>query len=296
MTNIKLVVKNDPTSDQSDSGLEYELKDEAKNESKAWLPIGLSVDNFIQLISVDQQTCIVEVYHSENGSGSFYFVDGVLYNAVCGDREGEEAAIEMITWEKVKVNINNKVPADKIVKKIERGLLSLLMESSRHKNKDQSVGDNRLITSGQQVGHVEEDISGMTMLDNEDEKQILSNHAVAKGTGVGSKIEIIKMLEKSSGIFEYCVFDERDTLQDKSAESIAIMHVAPSLHFNLSDSIRDLVGGGSLKYLGFSTNSGVRYLLMRINKSQVVVGLNPGIKPGDFLNEIFTDNNKMGGF
>ncbi|HYA13834.1 MAG TPA: DUF4388 domain-containing protein [Syntrophales bacterium] len=282
MTNIKLVVKNDPITEQDRPGLKNVLKDEAKNEQQSWLPISLSVGNFIQLVSMDQQTCIVEIYHSENRHGTFYFVEGDLYNAVCGDREGEEAAIEMIPWEKVRININNNVTADEIEKKIERGLLKLLMEGSRHK--DKSARDDGHITSGQRVEHAVEDSSRTTTLDNE--KQIPSDLDIAKETGAGSKSKLVKILEKTSGLFEYCVFDERDVVQDKSAESKATIHVAPSLHFHLSDSICDLVGGGSLKYLGFNTHSGVRYLLMRMNKSQVVVGLNPGIKPGDFLNEI----------
>jgi hypothetical protein len=287
-----------------------------KGESHISPIVGLSVGSFIQLISMDQQTCVVEVSHNANGTGTFYFVEGILYNAVCGNLEGEEAAMEMIAWERARININNTINANEIAKKIEKGLLSLLMESSRRK--DESAWDDRLKTSGQSGEHDEEDFSVTTQLDNNDEKQILSDLVIAGETGTGSvpggtepvpgdkqivetkrteekypergsTSEIVKILEKASGILEYCVFDERDSLQFKSVESNAIMHIAPSLYFNLSDSCCDLVGGGSLKHLGFRTHGGVRYLFVRMNKLQVVVGLNPGIKPGDFLTEIFTD-------
>ena len=147
MKNIKLVVRSDGMSEGESKNL--------KVESNFRPMVGLSVSSFVQLISMDQQTCILEVYHSANKWGTFYFVEGSLYNAVCGNLEGEEAAMEMIAWDKVRININHNVTANDIVKKIEKGLLSLLMESSRRK--DESAWDDRLKTSGQSVEHDEED-------------------------------------------------------------------------------------------------------------------------------------------
>ncbi|MEN6320570.1 MAG: DUF4388 domain-containing protein [Syntrophaceae bacterium] len=278
MNNIKLVVTND--------GMSEGENDNLKTESHVSPMGGLSVGSFIQLISMDQQTCLVEVYHSANKRGTFYFVEGVLYNAVCGNLEGEEAAMEMITWDKVRININNDVTANEIVKKIEKGLLALLMESSRRR--DETAWDDQLKTSGESIVYDDEDPSVATVLNNDDKQVRDIKQTEEKSSEAGSKSEIVKILDKTPGIIEYCIFDERDIIQDKSVESNGIMNIAPSLHFNLTDSLCDLVGGGSLKYLGFSTRGGVRYLMVRINKSQVVIGLNPGIKPGDFLNEILT--------
>ena len=125
MKNIKLVVRNDSISESSE---------ELKEEKQVWPMVGLSVGSFIQLISMDQQTCILEVYQSINKKGAFYFIEGSLYNAVCGDLEGEEAAMEMISWEKVRININNNLNTNDVAKKIQKGLMSLLMESSRRQD------------------------------------------------------------------------------------------------------------------------------------------------------------------
>ena len=73
MKNIKLVVRNDSISENTE---------ELKEESQVWPMVGLSVGSFIQLISMDQQTCILEVYHSINKKGAFYFIEGSLYNAI----------------------------------------------------------------------------------------------------------------------------------------------------------------------------------------------------------------------
>lgn len=277
MNNIKLVVTNDGISEGENNNL--------NTESPASPMVGLSVGSFIQLISMDQQTCLVEVYLNANKRGTFYFVEGVLYNAVCGNLEGEEAAMEMITWDKVRININNSVTASEIVKKIEKGLLALLMESSRRR--DETAWDDRLKTLGEDIVYDDEDSYVTTMHNNDD--QVHDIKQTEEKSLEGSKNEIVKILDRVPGIIEYCIFDERDVLQHKSVESNGIMNMAPSLHFNITDSLCDLVGGSSLKFLSFGTRGGVRYLMVRINKSQVVVGLNSGIKTGDFLNEIFTD-------
>lgn len=134
--------------------------------------IGLSVANFIQLISMDQQTCLVEVYHSANKRGAFYFIEGDLYNAQCGDLEGEEAAMEMMTWEKVRININTNVNMNDVARKIEKGLLSLLMESSRRR--DEAEWENSIKTSEEILKYNEEVFKSVTV--QSDKETTLPNY------------------------------------------------------------------------------------------------------------------------
>jgi len=167
MKNIKLVVRNDSISENTE---------EVKEESQVWPMAGLSIGSFIQLISMDQQTCILEVYHSINKKGAFYFIEGSLYNAICGDLEGEEAAMEMISWEKVRININNDLNTNDVVRKIKKGLMSLLMESSRRK--DESEWDHRLETSEEVAENDENDPNTTTVQDDEKKNSALDSFKV----------------------------------------------------------------------------------------------------------------------
>jgi hypothetical protein len=157
MKNIKLVVRNDSISENIE---------ELKEESQIWPMVGLSVGSFIQLISMDQQTCILEVYHSINKKGTFYFIEGSLYNAICGELEGEEAAMEMISWEKVRININNNLNTNDVARKIHKGLMSLLMESSRRK--DESEWDRNIKGSGKIAERDKNDPDTMAILDDKE--------------------------------------------------------------------------------------------------------------------------------
>jgi hypothetical protein len=106
----------------------------AKEDRQRWPMVGLSVGSFLQVISMEQQTCILEVYHSTNQWGHFCFVGGSLYDAICGDLEAEDAAIEMISWENVRFNIKQILNASGIARKTDKNIMLLLIESSKRQD------------------------------------------------------------------------------------------------------------------------------------------------------------------
>jgi len=134
MKELKLVVDNeyDYTTTPPD-------KLGSKEELQGWPLVGLSLGSFLQFVAMDQQTCMLKVYSHTYEQGAFYFVQGTLYNATFDDLEGEEAALEMVGWENVRLNIKYMLNTSDIPKKIEKGLMLLLMESSRRR--DEAVDD-----------------------------------------------------------------------------------------------------------------------------------------------------------
>jgi CheY-like chemotaxis protein len=214
--------------------------------------------------------------------GIIVIQEGVISYAKHGDLTGEEAFNTILSWQMGRINEIRlpNIPEPNIF--IESGFL--LLEAVRIHDEKQMLSD--LAIAGEAGSG---SVSGGTEPVPDDKQVGEAKRTEENPYESGSKSGIGSLLEKTPGILEYCVFDERDILQDKSVELSAIMHLAPSLHLGLSDSLCELVGGKCFKYLVFSTTTGVRYLLIRMNKSQVVVGLKPGIKPGDFLNEIFSD-------
>jgi hypothetical protein len=126
---FKLIVDNEELESVSPAD-----KAGAKEELHRWPLFGLSVGSFLQVINMEQQTCLLEVYRSANQLGHFCIVEGSLYNAVCGDREGEDAAMEMISWENVRLNIKQIMNTSGIERRIEKNLMLLLMEGSRRRD------------------------------------------------------------------------------------------------------------------------------------------------------------------
>ncbi len=91
---------------------------------------GISVDSFLQLIEMEEKTCSLDVRNQQRQKGFFYFYQGQLYDAVCGDLKGRDAAVEMVTWDNARLNLKN-LPGKRMKKRIPTGLMSILMEASK---------------------------------------------------------------------------------------------------------------------------------------------------------------------
>lgn len=134
MKNLKLIVDNEhnPIPDSRDAN--------APNREDQFLPlVGLSLGSFLQAISLDQQTCILEICR-DGRRGSFTFIQGNLHDAACGNLDGQEAALELISWEGINFNIKKISDKSQIQRKITKSLISLLMDSTRQMDERKSPG------------------------------------------------------------------------------------------------------------------------------------------------------------
>jgi hypothetical protein len=126
---LRLIVDNEELESASAAD-----KAGAKDELQRWPLFGLSVGSFLQVINMEQQTCLLEVYRNANQLGHFCIIEGALYDAICGDREGEDAAMEMISWENVRLNIKQILSTSGIERKIGKSLMSILMDGARRRD------------------------------------------------------------------------------------------------------------------------------------------------------------------
>ena len=94
---------------------------------------GISVANFLQLIAMEQKSCLLEVYNQENSKGQLTIQRGRLFDAECEELKGEDAALQIIAWENVTMNFK-ALPKKKMQRKISADLTSLLLESLKMKD------------------------------------------------------------------------------------------------------------------------------------------------------------------
>ncbi len=102
---------------------------------------GISVASFLQLIQMEEKTCCLEIISTGDEKGLFYFKDGVLYDAVYGGFNGEEAAFELLALDEASIRLKN-LSDDRIVKQINISLMKLIMESVRRKDESQESGEH----------------------------------------------------------------------------------------------------------------------------------------------------------
>ena len=94
---------------------------------------GISVITFLQMVEMEQKTCLCEVESPGNPSGFFYFQGGELFHAVCGELKGEEAAIKLINMDNPVINFR-RPPKRTIPRAINRQLTGLILNATRMKD------------------------------------------------------------------------------------------------------------------------------------------------------------------
>jgi len=99
---------------------------------------GISVSSFLQMIKMEQKTCLFEISSIDKGKGLFYFKEGIPYDALCDDLEGEDAAIEMIGWDYVEFRFKS-LPKEDVKQRINRALTSLILEGTRLKDETEAA-------------------------------------------------------------------------------------------------------------------------------------------------------------
>jgi CheY-like chemotaxis protein len=97
---------------------------------------GISLAAFLQLLEMEHKTCTLTI-SSGSKEGRLYFVKGELLQAEVGEVKGEEAALDIVTWENVAIEIQYSCAVKK--KSIGLPLAELLMEGFRIKDEERSV-------------------------------------------------------------------------------------------------------------------------------------------------------------
>jgi len=96
---------------------------------------GVSLSSFLQMLEQERKSCTLVVTSGER-KGSFYFEDGVLIDAVYGDKMGLDAAHSILHWKNPSFTVG--MPEDRM-RRIELPLAHILLDSA--KRMDEENGD-----------------------------------------------------------------------------------------------------------------------------------------------------------
>ncbi len=96
---------------------------------------GVSLPSFLQMLEQERKSCTL-IVSSEGRTGSFYFEDGELYDAMFEDQLGMAAAHSILLWNNPTFIVG--MPEDKM-RRIQRPLAHILLDSA--KRMDEENGD-----------------------------------------------------------------------------------------------------------------------------------------------------------
>ncbi len=94
---------------------------------------GISVANFLQMISLEQKSCFLEINSVSNEKGFFYIENGEVFDAVFKKMRGEEAAYALIALDGASIRFA-EVSGQKAKQRIHTSLMGLIMEAMTRKD------------------------------------------------------------------------------------------------------------------------------------------------------------------
>lgn len=94
---------------------------------------------FLQLIEMEQKSCVIRVENPSGGRrGVLFFLGGRLVDARVGARQGEPAAYEVFSWDPVSLSIQNGCSIRE--RRIFKDLNALVIEAARRQDERREAG------------------------------------------------------------------------------------------------------------------------------------------------------------
>lgn len=87
--------------------------------------LGVSMVSFLDMINMEQISCQFEIQSPGKPTGVLYFKDGILYDAECGDKDGEAAALDLIARQMSTYRFKD-FPEEEITRRIKTDLEDLI--------------------------------------------------------------------------------------------------------------------------------------------------------------------------
>ncbi len=106
-----------------------------KKKSEGGSLHNVSLETFLQLIEMEQQTCTLHVEDKRKDRGGvLFFKNGELMNARIGNRHGKDAAYEILSWSKVSLSIEHACAIRE--NRIKSDLQAILLNAMRSKDEN----------------------------------------------------------------------------------------------------------------------------------------------------------------
>jgi len=113
--------------------LTLEMTEVLRRESHQVLKKGIPVKTFLQLVNLENKTCLLAILPVNGEKGLVYFNNGVLYDAVNGSRKGEAAAVNLLTIAHAEIQF--KDPGKKIInRQIKTNFAEIMAKAATQKD------------------------------------------------------------------------------------------------------------------------------------------------------------------
>ncbi|HMA67694.1 MAG TPA: response regulator [Desulfosalsimonadaceae bacterium] len=222
----------------------------------------MSLPTFLQLVEMESKTCTLTITpHTQAEPGRLYFVEGELFAAETGNLENEEAAREIIGWEKASIFIANS--CKKRVKQVSQPLMRILMENREGRESRTAEGARP-------------------------EAEDSAAAPEPAGTCPPDAERIIEALNTDPGILQYGLYDDQDAqIPVAGTRSAPFGPVEPSRLFAPLHTPEHAQEKG-VRYLLFFAKTGSQILAFEFGNIRAVIALQFGYPPRELIRKMNT--------
>ena len=104
---------------------------------------GFSLLNFLELIFMERKTCTIKVKKGFGNEGFLFFKEGQLIDAMVDDKKGYEAALEILTWDGVEIEIQYRCSVEKV--SIDKDFREIALEAMVKKDEEKAKSKKGLV-------------------------------------------------------------------------------------------------------------------------------------------------------
>ncbi len=215
---------------------------------------GITLSTFLQLVHMEKKTCSLKIRNQER-TGYLFLKNGELLDAQTGEKTGETAALDIMSWDDTEIEMDNICRRDN--SEISSSLEFLLMEAFRIKD-EHKIG----------------------IINNEEIRSASTQDKI-------NSIELLRdLLSKTPEIKAFALFDETSFLEYQHGTSELLTRLDIGSYLNLCAELGQSLNGGAMRYLQFTTDSKRRHLLFRHDKHSIAISLAQGARTDKVMHEI----------
>jgi predicted regulator of Ras-like GTPase activity (Roadblock/LC7/MglB family) len=155
---------------------------------------GIALSGFLALIEMEQLSCLLKIKSATTDSGLLYFERGIIWGGSFRELDPEEAAIEMLSWDKVEITFL-ALPKKKYERRIFSNLKTLI-EKARQRKEKIEINKNLTIPENE-----------IKVVDDPGRDQVEQEFFIELKPGQQEKVEEkLSELKRLKGFISLCVF------------------------------------------------------------------------------------------
>lgn len=265
--------------------LEKAILNNLDDPSKSFIH-GISPATFLQLLVMEKKTCSLKIRGSQQ-VGYLYLQSGKLIDAECGKLRGEEAAYQIVSWEKTEIEMENSCQRQEQL--INASLESILLAATQQLDEEQGkMGHDA--PAGSEVIEEELPLPGLLGLEPEEESSPASMPAQHRKE---MRAKLVSSLKSNKAIAEFAIFDQHSEISQQNSGTCSLHSFDPAIYLHLLSTLEAQFSFGTSNWLSFLTAGRVPFVLFTLDESSLLVKLKPGTRAQPVAQELSNTINNL---